>query len=159
MIFWENLHKFSIVMSLVCLCNQIQERCLPLIKGQKHPYVVTSGDKTQITIMSCISAAGYAIPPCIIFQHKRKVDDYLRVGEVPDTYYNVSDSGWMNGAIFEDWFENHFLFHAPAARPLILLLDGHSSHYNINAIKLATAARVIILCLPPNTTHMLQPLD
>ena len=63
------------------------------MKGQKYPYVVTSGDKTQITIMSCISAAGYAIPPCIIFQQKRKVDDYLRVGEVPDTYYNVSDSG------------------------------------------------------------------
>ena len=61
--------------------------------------------------------------------------------------------------IFEDWFENHFLFHAPAARPFILLLDGHSSHYNINAIKLAAAARVMIFCLPPNTTHMLQPLD
>ena len=130
-----------------------------LIKGQKHPYVVTSGDKTQITIMSCISAAGNAIPPCINFQQKRKVDDYLRLGEVPDTYYNVSDSGWMNGAIFEDWFENHFLFHAPAARPLILLLDGHLSHYNINASKLAAAARVIIFCLPPNTTHMLQLLD
>ena len=95
MIFGGNLHKFSIVMNrdLVCLLQPDTGKVLTIM-GQKHPiYVVTSGDKTQITIMSCISATGYAIPPCIIFQQKRKVDDYLRVVEVPDTYYNVSDSG------------------------------------------------------------------
>ena len=73
------------------------------------------------------------------------------------THYNVSDSGWMNGDIFTDWFQNHFLIHAPAMRPLLLLLDGHSSHYNWNAIRCAAESQVIMFCLPPNTTHLLQP--
>ena len=55
------------------------------LKGQRHPYIVSSGTKTQITVMSCVNAAGYVIPPCDIYQQKRKVDDSLRVGEVPDT--------------------------------------------------------------------------
>jgi len=43
--------------------------------------------------------------------------------------------------------------------PLLLLLDGHSSHYNIEAIKLARENGVIIFSLESHTTHELKPLD
>ena len=65
----------------------------------------------------------------------------------------------MDGELFTDWFHRHFLFHAPSARPLLLLLDGHSSHYNLQFIKTAIENGVIVFCLPPNTTHACQPLD
>ena len=51
------------------------------------------------------------------------------------------------------------LSHAPAVRPLLLLLDGHSTHYNPSFIRKAAQDKVIFFCLPPNTTHMTQPLD
>ncbi len=54
--------------------------------------------------------------------------------------------------LFDLWF-NH---HAPAARPILLLLDGHSSHYTPSFIK---KERVIAFCLPPHTSHITQPLD
>jgi hypothetical protein len=38
----------------------------------------------------------------------------------------------------------------------LLLLDGHSSHYEPQSIELAKENDVIIFCLPPHTT---QPLD
>ena len=38
-------------------------------------------------------------------------------------------------------------------------MDGHSSHYYPDTIRLAARERVILFTLPPNTTHMLQPLD
>ena len=38
--------------------------------GQKHPYGVTSNKKTQITVLACGSAAGYCIPPMIVFDRK-----------------------------------------------------------------------------------------
>ena len=31
-------------------------------KGTKHPVSTTTGDKSQITVVSCCNAAGYAIP-------------------------------------------------------------------------------------------------
>ena len=52
-----------------------------------------------------------------------------------------------------------FLNHAGPAQPLLLLLDGHSSHFELSSIQLAEKEGVIILCLPPHTTHESQPLD
>ena len=47
----------------------------------------------------------------------------------------------------------------PPVRPILILLDGHSSHYNPNVIREAAENGVIIFCLPPNITHVAQPLD
>ena len=46
-----------------------------------------------------------------------------------------------------------------ASRPLLLLLDGHSSYYNTEAISLARENDVIVFTLVLHTTHELQPLD
>ena len=40
-----------------------------------------------------------------------------------------------------------------------MLLDTHSTHFELSSIQLAEKEGVIILCLPPHTTHELQPLD
>ena len=79
--------------------------------------------------------------------------------EVPGTTYGLSENGWIDMELFKLWFFNHFLCHAGASRPLLLLLDGHSSHYNLEAITLARENGIIIFTLVPHTTHELQPLD
>ena len=62
--------------------------------GQKHPYAVTSGDRSQITVMACASASGYSIPPMVIFERKH-LQLEMTTGEVPDTFYGLSDGGWI----------------------------------------------------------------
>ena len=42
---------------------------------------------------------------------------------------------------------------------LMLLLDGYSSHYTLELVKLAAQHDVVIFCLPPHTTADSQPLD
>ena len=79
--------------------------------------------------------------------------------EVPGTTYGLSDNGWIDMDLFKQLFYCHFLFHAGVSQPLLLLLDGHSSHYNIEAISVARENGVIIFTLVPHTTHELQPLD
>jgi len=39
-------------------------------------------------------------------------------------------------------------------RPLLLLLDGHLSHYWPETVHLAAAEQVIVFALPPNTTNL-----
>ena len=70
----------------------------------------------------------------------------------------MSDSGWINGELFELWFLHHFLPYAQSASPL-LLLDGHSSHYNPSVIRKAAEEKLIIFCLSPHSSHETQPLD
>ena len=42
--------------------------------------------------------------------------------------------------------------------PLLLLVDGHSSHYCRDTTKLA-AEGVIVFTIPPHSSHIIQPLD
>ena len=65
----------------------------------------------------------------------------------------------MDQKLFDIWFNNHFLRYAPSSRPILLLLDGHSSHYCPDTVRLAAWEKVILFALPPNTTHLSQPLD
>ena len=139
------------------LCPQAGKRVG--VRGAKRVYCVSSGVKTQITVLCCASASGQAIPPLVIFKRANLLTS-LTIGQVPGTAYGLNPkSGWIDGEIFRDWFNKHFLEYAPATRPLLLLLDGHSSHYEPNFIREAASKGVIVFCLPPNTTHVCQPLD
>ena len=128
------------------------------VRGQKHVHVVNSGKKEQVTVLACASASGYVLPPMIVYKRKN-LTPQLRAEEVDGTAYGLSPSGWMDGELFHEWFQLHFLQYAPAVRPLLLLLDGHSSHYRLEFIREASTQGVIVFCLPPNTTHVCQPLD
>lgn len=150
-----------------CLIFNCDETGMPLapapskvvaVKGDKHPYSINSGNRAQITVLSCCSAAGYAIPPLVVFDRKILKPEMANE-EVPGTMYGMSSSGWMDAELFDLWFRHHFLAHAPPARPLLLLLDGHSSHYEPTFVQKAAAEEVIVFCLPPHTTHITQPLD
>ena len=128
------------------------------LKGQKKVHCKTSGNKMQITVLACASAAGCVVPPMVIFEGKRLNPEWTK-GEVPDTLYGMSDKGWTDMELFKEWMTSIFLPHIPPARPVLLLIDGHSSHYEPNTIRLAANEEVIILCIPPHTTHVSQPLD
>ena len=112
------------------------------VKGQKHVNILTSGNKRNVTILACVSASGYSLPPVIIYSRKSLTPELSR-GEVVGTIYGL-----------KHWFHRHFLEYAPAARPLLLLLDGHSSHYSPEFIRQACESGVIVFCLPPHTTHV-----
>ena len=45
------------------------------------------------------------------------------------------------------------------SKPVVLFLDGHGSHLSYSTAKLAKDNNIIFMCLPPNTSFALQPLD
>ena len=75
----------------------------------------------------------------------------LACGEVPGTLYGLSSKGWIDQELFHMWFSRHFSLYAPCALPLLLLLDGHSSHFCPDTITYAAENQVIFFTLPPNT--------
>ena len=128
------------------------------VRGVPNPVTTTTGNKSQITVVACVSASGNYIPPMIVWDRKSLKQEWT-TGEVAGTLYGMSSKGWMDMSLFEKWFTGHFLRYAPSVRPLLLLLDGHSSHYSPVAVKMAVEENIILFTLPPNTTHLSQPLD
>jgi len=126
--------------------------------GSKKIRYRQSGKKGQVTVVACASAVGQAIPPMIIFDAQNLNHAWTK-GEVPGTRYGLSDTGWINADLFKGWMVEHFIQYAVPGRPLLLLLDGHSTHYQPDVIRFARAHNIIMLCLPPHTTHESQPLD
>ena len=127
-------------------------------KSQKKVRCRTSGNKSQITVIGCISATGQAIPPFVIFDAKSLNMDWTK-GEIPGTTYGLSDKGWVDTELFKGWLTDHLLKHAVGARPLLVLLDGLSSHYQPDLIRYAREHDIILFCLPLHTSHASQPVD
>ena len=126
--------------------------------GAKNPSYITGQTKTQVTVLACTSAAGSTLPPFVIFDRQTLNPEMVR-GEVPGTIYGLSSKGWINQELFQFWFEKHFLAYVPSTRPLLLLLDGHSSHFCPEVVRMASDHKIVVFALPPHTTHLTQPLD
>ena len=125
-----------------------------------HPPAVTSGKSSTTTIIGCGSAAGVAIPPYFVFPGARMRSELLE-GTTPGTNGSVSETGWSNALIFRRYLEEHFMKFVPRANdhPVLLLMDGHSTHVSVGLIDWAKDHNILLFILPAHTSHILQPLD
>ncbi|CAF3852606.1 unnamed protein product [Rotaria sp. Silwood1] len=118
----------------------------------------TSG-KNYYTVLIAINAGGFVLAPFVLYSGKYLLDTWCRGGP-KGTIYGVTDKGWMNLNAFEYWLEEIFI---PSTshinRPLLLIMDGYTSHISLKIIDLLKKNSIICLILPPHTTHALQPLD
>ncbi|GMF42305.1 unnamed protein product [Phytophthora fragariaefolia] len=66
----------------------------------------------------------------------------------------------MNSILFKTWIQ--FFANAVSSlvrRPLVLVMDGCSSHYSLPIVQAANNMQVRVVFLPANATHPFQPLD
>lgn len=105
-----------------------------------------------------MNAAGHYVPPLIVFPRKNMQAE-LMDGTPPGSIHACHISGWIQADIFTQWFR-HFLGVVKATKsdPAILILDGHYSHTrNMEVIELGRENGVSIVCLPPHSSHKMQP--
>ena len=128
------------------------------LRNKRHVYSVNADSKTQITTLVAASAAGSVIPPMHIFPGVRLRYDPL-AGAVDGSYLGRSDNGWMQTHLFYGWVANHFVTHIPPERPVLLLVDGHTTHIDLYISKFCKENGILLYCLLPHSSHITQPLD
>ena len=130
------------------------------IKGKKQVGVASSAERGQLmTVVCCMSAAGTFVPPTMIFPRK-KINPNFRKNLPPDTYCLPSETGWINTNLFLKWLEFFVEQVRPSeSRKALIILDNHESHRSLEAIEFARKNHIVLLSVPPHTTHKLQPLD
>jgi hypothetical protein len=107
-----------------------------------------------------MSASRIFVPPLLVFPRKNMKLELLD-GTPPVTIGVCHPSGRIQLEIFAKWFQ-HFIVNVKPSPddPVLLVLDGHYSHTkNIEITDMARANGVAIVCLPPHSTHKMQPLD
>ena len=124
--------------------------------AKKKVHGPASGDKSQITLVACANAAGSVLQPMLIFKWERLNHEWTK-GEVPNTLYGMLENGWIDQELFFYWLKDLLMKQIPPERPVMLLMDGHSSHYTPEAISGAAQVGVIVFCFfaSLSTQHML----
>lgn len=129
-------------------------------RGKKQVGAVTSDERGQhFTDVVCVNAIGNFVPPAIIIPRRNHKAEYFDCAP-PGTLELCNPSGYMIGNLFLRWMRHFVAFvNASVTNKVLLILDGHSSHKNLEALEFAKANGVIMLCLPPHCTHRMQPTD
>lgn len=128
-------------------------------RGTKYAEHVRDSTKTCISIMFCGSASGVMMPPYVVYKASNIYDSWC-TGGPKGAVYNSSHSGWFDGNIYTDWFKKVFLPHArrkPGKK--LLIADNLASHISVEVIELCKKHNIAYVCLSPNATDKMQPLD
>lgn len=143
-------------------CTTVQKpRQVISQKGTKQVGKMTSAERGELTTVACtICADGSSIPPLVLFPRVRMQPQFLH-GNMPGTKVCAVKGGWMTAEIFANEYLDHLIENTKctAADPILLILDNHSSHMSIPAISKAKENGIVMLTIPPHTSHKLQPLD
>ena len=129
-------------------------------RDSKNAYIISpNSNKTYFTVLFCVSATGVYLPPFTIYKSKHLYKSWTTNG-VKGATYACSPNRWMMDYIVEQWFIAVFVpFVSNYHKPVLLTYDGHNSHLTYTTVKTAMDNQIIIVCLPPNTSHATQPLD
>lgn len=128
-------------------------------KGTKTVAMRKSGERSEnITLVVAANATSTVIlPPMVIYKGTRLNEDLMK-GAPGNTIFATSPKGYIDSELFYSWFVK-FIANIPSRRPVLVLLDGHASHMNIETLNLARKSNIHFLMIPPHTTHIFQPLD
>lgn len=151
--------------SLVYNCDETGLSSVPsktskviALKGTRRVQKLTVGERgTLTTFVATVNAGGDSLPPFIIFKGKILPD----VSKFPSgTTLKATLSGYIDHEIFLE-FLKHFNDHRVKIqdKKCLLFLDGHKSHVTVEAVDFCIENNIELVCLPPHTTHRLQPLD
>lgn len=129
-------------------------------KGKKQVGSITSAERGElVTVVCAVNAAGNAIPPMFIFPRVRFKDIFM-IGAPPGAKGASTRTGWMNEDTWPE-FLDHLIQHTKCTpdNPMLLILDNLKAHISFKAVEKARSNGIVLLTLPPHTSHRMQPLD
>ena len=109
--------------------------------------------------MWCRNAARGCLPPVVVYKAQNIFESWVKRGH-KDTVYQCTKSGWFDSNTFEQWFMEVILEYVQKnPGRYVLSGDNLASHFNVEVVRVADENDIHFVMLPPNATHILQPLD
>ena len=125
-------------------------------------YIASSTIRDLISAIEAVSADGEVLPAMLILAGIVHQEAWYReTGLEDDTLIAVSETGYNNDELAMHWLRHFDRFSAlrQIGAYRLLLFDGYESHGTREFLEYCEKKKIIPFCLPPHTTHLLQPLD
>lgn len=128
-------------------------------RGTKYPEKVCNFSKSSTSLMLCGNAAGELLPPFVVYKATQLWNTWTEGGP-PKCRYMSSKSGWFDTVCFTEWFESTLMPRLKKqSGKRVVIADNLSTHINVDLLKKCRDQDIHFVCLPPNSTHLTQPLD
>ncbi|KAF9450871.1 hypothetical protein P691DRAFT_788267 [Macrolepiota fuliginosa MF-IS2] len=136
------------------------------LRGQVDWYKIGSDNLELVTIIECVSTAGFSIPPAFIL----KDGPLPSLQKLPDDAISsvaISPTGWTDNKLGLEWIKRDFIPYAlkhcvSKSAPILLIYDGHESHKTSELkcwVYSVKDCEIITFCFSSKCTHKLQPLN
>ncbi|KAH6417832.1 hypothetical protein HBI59_250890 [Parastagonospora nodorum] len=114
------------------------------LERRGQPKTVQQGNREWTTVIQGVNATGWAIPPFIIFKGRHHLSN-----------------GWTINELGLQWlkhFDEHTKRRVIGAYRL-LIIDSYESYDLLEFQQYCKDNKIITICMPPHSSHLLQPLD
>ena len=143
-----------------CLVNDPGRLKCIMKRGTCYPERVMNHTKAGVSIMFCGNAEGELLLPYCVYKSTSVIMDSWVRGAPPGTKFNRTKSGWFDERTFEFFFNNILLPRIKKQESAHAMIgDNLSSHISESVVRKCERHNVKFICLPPNSTHLTQPLD
>ena len=146
---------------------QIDDNHLKVLSTKEiKPIVKKNPSINHLTLGITICQDGSILKPLLV--SKRKKGALGKMEKLNFEYLEYySKTGWINQVIFFNYFSDYFLKKISKKRKklkkenahVIVFIDNHSSHFDEKLCFQFFRNNIHLILLPPNCTHILQPLD
>ena len=141
------------------------DECSKVIIDQnilKTCYKTHPGGQEWVLVVECICADRTTVPPLFLFKGEGVNVNCIAKAILDNWCFAASSNGWTSNFHELKWLRQCFEPHTgakAAGLPQILLCNGHNSHISANFIAHCMDHNIVLLVMPPYTSHLIQPLD
>jgi hypothetical protein len=122
---------------------------------------IQPGNREWVTVIESINSTGWVLPLMIILKGVMHQKSWYEA--IPNNWHiRVSENGWTTDELGLTWLKEVFNKHTQdrtVRTYRLLILDGHGSHVTGTFDQYAKQNSIIVLCMLPHSSHILQPLD
>ncbi|KAG6995868.1 hypothetical protein FocnCong_v015214 [Fusarium oxysporum f. sp. conglutinans] len=132
--------------------------------SERHvkPKSVQPGNREWVTAIQAINAEGQAIDPFIVVAGQYHLANWYRESNLPASWaIATTQNGRTDNETGLEWLKhfNRCTTNRSTGPYRLLILDGHESHHSADFQIYCEENNIITLCMPPHSSHLLQPLD
>ncbi len=131
-------------------------------EARNRPKKAQPGNREWVSIIQGVNSYGWPLPPFIIFEGKNHLSAWYEDSGLPlDWVITLSENGWTTNEIGYEWIQhfNQYTKNRTTGIYRLLVLDGHESHISVQFQQFCIDNKIVTLCMPPHSSHILQPLD
>ncbi|RHY79923.1 hypothetical protein DYB28_001585 [Aphanomyces astaci] len=141
--------------------TKTQSKRVVATRGSRSVWIEENAEAYHLTIVMTAAADGTLVPPAFILPGVTCETSVLDECPVDGALVTTAPKAFMNSTIFNTWLIafGEWKLEARGGHPAVMVLDSCSSHHCVESEWICETYGILLVFLPPNATHLLQPLD